>query len=141
MYSIERTEYFRKLKASGTDVMNVVARFRAVTNKAEFLLLCDLFGYAQELPTDVFMLVFSYKLVDVRSTDSIDSEKSRQLGRFLDVVYDLVQETKMLDKIIVNKQFINTCGRWMAKGYVRKDKTIFLKLSKILGLAAVKMGV
>ena len=141
MISIDRTEYFRKLKASRKDALAVVDRFRKAESKSEYMLLCDLCGYAQGVPIDVFMLIFSYKLIDVRSTDTIDSEKSRSLGRFLDMVYELAKDTALMDRIVVDKSFINTCGRWMAKGYVRKDKTIFLKLTKILGLAAVKMGV
>ena len=140
MISIGRTAYFHKLKENNADISSIVERFLNVSCKAEFMLLCDLCGYSEKMPPEVFMLVLTRKLSAVSSVEDIDDDDGRSLVQFLDVVHDLATGTGMLDDIIVSRQFINVCGRWMAKGFRWKDKTVFLKLAKILSLSAVKKG-
>lgn len=140
MLEIKYTHYFEKLKKRNADAENVVAKFCQVKSKAEFMLLCDLCGFQGALPTDVFMMILSCKLIEAQSSVAIDEATATELKGFLDVVYAVARETTLIDGALKSKAFVNTCGRWMVRGYSRKDKGMFLKMAKILAIAAEKSG-
>lgn len=58
---------------------------------------------------------------------------------FFDVIYEVLQNSTMLNKIVTTKTFINLAGRWIATNYTAPDKTMFLKLTKIMGHIANRL--
>ena len=140
MIGITRTEYYKNLKERCRGDLGIVERLCEAENVASFRILCDLAGFDTSIPSDVFMFVFMKRLAQVDPSGKIDEERCARLSRFLDVVYALATETPLINHVIVSNAFINNCGRWMAKGYSRKDKRIFLKLAKLLALVATRIG-
>lgn len=140
MLTIDQTAYYQNISRKHSDIVNIAKRFNAVQSKSEFLMLCDLFGYREVFPEDVFMYVLSNVLIDASWSRKPTQEKIKAAHCFLDVVYELLVHTAMFDKVMSSKVFIKTCGRWMGNAFARKDTQMtFLKLSKILGYAAEKL--
>lgn len=136
---IEHTKNFQKLRARNSSMKDMLVKFAWAENSSEFMLLADICGFRNGFPPDLFVLLLSSMLIATNPEMVIVGADAAQSKRFLDVVYTVLVESSILDKAVKSKRFINTCGRWMAKGYVREDKTIFLKLAKILGHAASKL--
>lgn len=125
----EQTAYIAAILKERKDVVNIVSRFEAVENYAQFQVLSDVCGYHDEFPLDVLMLFMACSPRHCTGGD-------KRAGAVLDIIYEALGKTRMLDKAVTSKTFINLCGRWCAKRFAQKDKTIYLKLSKIVGYVA-----
>jgi len=127
MLAIEHTACFRALKAKCRGHEAAVARFLQARSRAEFEMLCDLFGYRDEFPAHVFVLILAHALIGSERATS-------NLMPLLDFASG--SRPGMLDRAFFSRSFIGICGRWIGLHYMRKNKTTFWKLMQLMGRAA-----
>jgi len=123
-----QTDAYKKVFEKAFSEVEIASQLSKSTSYEQFMMNYTItFGPNVEMNFNTFMLLFGYSL-----------ETKENNMHILDILFDVASKETILDNCFKMKLFWNTCGRWIKYNYSTKDKTRYLKLAKLMGLAATK---